>query len=144
MDRDTMAATFSGMNYLQLSEVCMQLKEAKSDLKKQLADIDAQIDYVTIELIPEKLAEDGFSSVNLDNGKRIQLSSQAYCSTRAGQKEALFEWLQEHEFGELITEVVNPSTLKAFVKEQLEEGNEVPPDEIVNYQPFMRASVVNR
>lgn len=133
---------YTAMNYNELAAALVELKDQKEDYAKRVKYLNSQIDKITIEVLPDKLAEDGFRSVNLANGGQIKLSPQAYCSTRAGQKDALFSWMMDHGFEDLITEVINASTLKAFVKEQTEQGNPVPPDEIVNYQPYTRASVV--
>jgi hypothetical protein len=132
----------SGKGYNELATILMELQQRKDEIKKMESMVTAQIDAITIRVIPDKMAEDRFRSVNLVNGGSIRLSKQAYCSTREGQKQALFEWLQEHEFPELITEVVNPSTLKAFIHEQLEAGNPVPGEDIINWQPYTRASIV--
>jgi hypothetical protein len=133
---------YEEMNYNELAIAVKELQAEHKAAKDIATAIYQKLEVLTTKIIPDKLAEDGFRSVNLADGGRIQLSSQAYCSTREGMKPALFAWLQEHDFPELITEVVNASTLKAFIKEQTELGNDVPPDEIVNYQPYSKASVV--
>jgi hypothetical protein len=141
-DRDAIIAAYSPLNYPKLALLFKDLKDEKAVLKKKLAYVDMKYDILTQEIIPDKMAEDGFQTVSLKEGGRIQISGQAYCSTHAGMKEALFQWLRENDFEELVTEVVNPGTLKAFVKEQLEMGNPVPDEEIINYQPYSRATVV--
>jgi hypothetical protein len=50
--------------------------------------------------------------------------------------------MHDNGFEDLITEVVNASTLKAFIKEQLDMGNPVPDDTVIRYDPYTRASVV--
>lgn len=142
--KEQIHAAFGGMNYQQLAEAVKKYQAEIADAKAAEARARNVYDTLTIEIIPDKMAEDGFRSVNLADGGRIQLSPQAYCSTRAGMKNALFQWLLDNDFQDLITEVVNPGTLKSFIKEQLEAGNPVPDDEIVNYQPFTRASVVGK
>lgn len=133
---------FSCMGYPELGSAIKTLQAEKKVLKDQIGRLERKYDTITIEIVPDKLAEDGLRGAPLADGSRIQLSTQAYCSTRAGMKQALFDWMIAHDFEELITEVVNPSTLKAFIKEQREAGNETPDDTIVNYQPYSRATVV--
>lgn len=130
------------MKYPQLADEFRALADEKARLKALTSEITRKYDILTMEVLPDKLAEDGFRNVSLDSGFRFQASVQANCSTRAGQKEALFQWLTENGFPDLITEVVNPSTLKAFIKEQSELGNPVPDEDIVNYQPYTRVTLV--
>jgi hypothetical protein len=131
-----------GMTYAELAGEFRDLTARKKDLKDRLAQIEKQYDALTIRVLPDKMAEDGFKNVTLEGVGRFQASTQAYCSTRAGQKEALFQWLQDNGFEDLITEVVNPSTLKSFVKECRDAGRPAPPDEIVNYEPYTRVTLV--
>lgn len=140
--REDAVQQYEGLNYKQLAAHYRELEALKKDLKAQQAELTARWDALTIDVLPDKLAEDGFKNVNIDGVGRIQTSTQAYCSTKAGMAEALREWMVEHGFGELISEMINPSTLKSFIKEQMEHDGEVPPDDLVNYQPYSRASIV--
>jgi hypothetical protein len=135
---------YESLKYPQLADVIHQFKKDIKAHEEHIKGLNFILDVITKEIIPDRLAEDGMRGVPLADGSRIELRSNAYCSTRAGMKEALFNWLIEQELDELITEVVNPSTLKSFIKEQLESGNPVPPDEIVNYQPYVQATLVGR
>lgn len=123
---------------LELERLNIELDKARK-LKNEL---QSQYDTITMDILPDRLAEDEFSNVPIKGVGRLQPSHQAYCSVVAGQKEALFGWLEDNGFNDLITEVVNASTLKSFVKECREEGRPVPPDEIVRYQPYTRVTLV--
>jgi hypothetical protein len=141
---DDLRKRYESMSYAQLANEFDQLKAAQDHLKQEAAEVKRTFDFLTTEILPERMAEDGFRNLSLADGGRIELRAQAYCSTRAGAKQKLFEWLIENDFEDLITEVVNPGTLKSFINEQLEKGNPIPDDEIVNYQPYTRATIVGR
>jgi len=135
---------FEGKKYPELADAIYNLNKEKVEYENKIKSLNVFLDVIQIEIIPDRLAEDGMRGVPLADGSRIELRPNAYCSTRKDMKQALFNWLSEHDFDDLITEVVNPSTLKSFIKEQLEEGNPVPPDEIVSYQPYTKAVLVGR
>jgi len=141
-DHDQYRQNLSMMAYPALAEEFQALDEEKKRLRKELNWITDKYDILTTEILPDKLAEDGFKNVSLSTGQRFQPSQQAHCSTAAGAKEALFKWLHEHGFEDLVTEVVNPGTLKAFIKEQKGLGNPVPDEDIVKYQPYTRVTLV--
>lgn len=134
--------TLGSMNYGDLAQEFKYLRESMDEAKKLHADLWKRYEVLTTQVLPDRMAEDGFKNITLEGVGRFQASEQARCSTREGQKEALFQWLQDNGFEDLITEVVNPSTLKAFVKECRDGGRPVPPDEIVNYEPYTRVTLV--
>jgi hypothetical protein len=130
------------LGYPALADEFRKLSDIKADLKRQSILVAAQYDTLTMQVLPDKMAEDGFKNLALSEGGRFQSSQQAYCSTIAGQKEVLFQWMRDNDYPELITEVINASTLKAFIKEQKAKGNEVPDDAIVRYDPYTRVTLV--
>lgn len=128
-----------------------------SDLASMIKDIKAKMEYhnseqsryrkffdaLTTQVVPEKMAEDDMQGVKLSNGQgRIELRPNAFCSVAAGQGAALQDWLKENGYEDIIKETVNASTLKSFVKDLIASGQDTPPEEIVNYTPYVRATVV--
>lgn len=139
---DDAVKRYEVLSYKDLALEFQALKQIKADAKLEAALVEEKFDALTKQVIPDKMTEEGIKTIAIDGVGRLQLSAQAYCSTKAGMKDALFDWLIENDFKDLITDVVNASTLKAFIKEQLNLGEKVPPDEIINYDPYLRASVV--
>jgi len=108
------------------------------------------------ETLPNAMLELGLDSFQLDNGTHVALKQDVYASITKAQREAAFAWLVAHDFGGLIKtevvvpfgkgqrdeavalqatlpraqldETVHPSTLKAFVREQLADPDEFPMD----------------
>ena len=135
---------YEGKSYEDIAKLFAELKKEKERQKKAMSALTDEWDALTIHIIPEMLAEDGMASVNLDSGYRIQTSPQAYCSTVAGMSAEVRAWMIDNGHEEMISETINPQTLKAFIKESIDNGDEIPSDDIVNYQPYIRASVVKR
>ena len=129
--------------YATLAEVFKDLRQKMDYHKAEESRVRKFFDALSTQVIPEKLAEDGMQGIKLADGAgRIELRPNAYCSIKAGQGQALQNWLNENEFGDIIKETVNASTLKSFVKTQIENGELTPPESIVNYQPYVRATIV--
>lgn len=120
----------------------MQKVRAQLDKKEEEAkELRKEWDNIRKVQIPDKMAEAGVESVRLKGIGTISLRADAYCSVRGGMLEELQQWLVEQGAGELIKETVNSSTLKAFIKERFEQGEEIP-DELVNFQPFTYATIL--
>lgn len=62
------------------------------------------------------------------------LQTKIYASAVPERKSELFAWLKENGYGDLVYETVNANSLAAFVREQLEEADELPEglEELVN------------
>ena len=57
---------------------------------------------------------------------RVHLQSDVRASIKADNKAAAYEWLGDNGHGGLITETVNASSLKAFCKDKMKNGEELP------------------
>lgn len=114
-----------------------QIQKRKEDLEDQLKEVNAEFDVLRLELIPTKMEEAGMESVKVEGVGRISLTGDAYVSLT--DKEGFFDWLQTNNLQNLITETVNPSTLKAFAKKRIKDGLEIPA--AVKFTPFTRAAI---
>jgi hypothetical protein len=82
--------------------------------------------------IPDKMRElkfvnsAGKGSFTFDGGK-IHLETKVNASCAAANQPLLYAWLRKNKSGDLIKDVVHPSTLTAFVKERREQGLADPP-----------------
>ena len=114
------------------------IKAVREELEERLKNVNAHYDVLRIELIPAKMDEEGVQRIVIEGIGRVSLTADLYVSTI--DKPGLFNWLRKHKLGSLITEQVAPSTLKAFVKNRIVKGEEVP-ENLVKTTPFTRASI---
>lgn len=113
------------------------------ELKTELDEIDeyrkalqAEYDKYRLHEIPNMMAEnDDLRSITGEFG-RCTLTSDL--SVKVKDKIELHKWLEDSGNGSLIVPTVNAQTLKAFVKEQLQRGEQLP-EEILVISPFVRA-----
>jgi hypothetical protein len=68
----------------------------------------------------------GITSFKVPGIGSVSIRNETYVSVLAENRPKLHEELRASGNGDLITESVNPQTLKSWAKEQLEQGNEVP------------------
>jgi hypothetical protein len=130
------------------------------DLEDELKRAQQNLAKISQEILPEALAEHGLSELKMEDGSKITVSQFIQAHISKEKQEDAFDWLREHNFDDLIKNVVSlefgkgeddhardvmetltnrgywpqnkqsvhPSTLKAFVKEQVEKGAEIPSD----------------
>lgn len=128
-------------NELKLINLAMRMKVLKEaiDVKKaELKDLNEEYDLIRMNEIPDVMDETGVGSINIKGVGTVYLTDDMYVSFP--DKEAGYGWLEDNGFGDIIKPYVFPQTLKAFVKEQLGDGNEIPED-VFKVTPFTRAAI---
>lgn len=110
-----------------------ELGAAKTKLQKQF-------DILRHGIVPEKLEDEGMQNITIKGIGRLGASPMLQVSVPAGNREKLEEWMYDNDFGELVKGTINSSTLKAWVKEQMEKGAEIPED-LITVRAFMMATL---
>jgi len=107
-----------------LADRLQTLKEQKRKLDSAIKEVTAEIDEVETKLAELMLEEEMQNFTR--NGQMFYLSTRLYASAVAERKEELFTWLKENGYGDLVYETVNANSLAAFVREQMEETEQLP------------------
>ena len=128
-----------------LRALVAQMKETQA--RKEVAEeglklINADLDELRLKRIPELMDSLGVKNATFEGLGRVQLASDLYCSTKAGQKDAAMQWLRDCGYADMISETYNASSMKALVRQLIVGGIE--PPEFLSVTPFMRASIVSK
>ena len=97
--------------YKDTSDTLDNLKEKKTQLEQAL--------FLALE-------NAGLQNVKGEDGTTFYRKEQLFANVKIEDKPKFFDWLRKHQMGDIIKEDVHPKTLTAFVKEQIEHGNELP------------------
>jgi hypothetical protein len=101
-----------------------QAFEALSEMKKSLNETS---DFLSRDTIPELMREAGVKTITVEGVGRVTVSHRFSCSII--DKALGYQWLRDHNLGDIITETVNSSTMAATARNLLEkEGRELPPE----------------
>lgn len=111
------------------------LNEAADGVKKHIGKV---YDWSRMVLVPAHMEAEGLDGMRVRGIGRVSL--EADLSASMPDKRAGYAWLEEHGFGDLITETVNASSLKAVLRRLLRDGAEVPED-IFRVSVFTRAKL---
>ena len=125
---------------IEMARTMRELQKRKDDIEATLKEINADLDELRLKKIPDAMAEEDLRTLTIEGVGRVQLTRDAHVSLV--DKKLAYEWLQEYGFGHLIQDYVQPATLKAFVKTEMQEGQEFP-EELFKISQFVRASIVN-
>jgi hypothetical protein len=131
---------FKGFKATQLVHQMALLQELKDTAEENIKRVNAQLDVVRLELIPAAMEDEGIASpFNVTGVGRVTLTPDMYVSLDKSKKQEFYGWLEAHNLQSLIVPTVNSSTLKAFTKERMKKGLEIP--DAIKTQAFTRASI---
>jgi len=134
---------YSGYSLTDLIREMNRVQQEKDQLEETLKKVNSRFDHLRLAAIPNKMDEEGIPNITIEGIGRVSLTSDAYVSIKAGMKDQAWQWLSDNGHGDLITETVNPSSLKAAVKQMIGKAEEVPED-LFNVTPFTRASITRK
>ena len=132
--------SFKGLELRELVLLMAERRRSKDEAEAVLSAINAEYDVLRFEAIPECMDKAGIDRIQYEGIGRVSLTADVQVSTKTGAKEALFEWLRGRKLGDLIQPGINASTLKAFVKDRIKQGKDLP-TEFLNVTPITRASI---
>ena len=129
---------YGSMSLRALAEHMKLMQAEKEEAEAALSLINAKLDVIRYEAIPNKMDEEGIERIKYDDIGRVSLTGDMFVSV--SNKPGLYDWLEKNGFGDLIQPNVNSSTLKAFVKGRMKDGKDVPA-EFLSITPVTRASI---
>lgn len=112
-----------------------QANELADTLKKTVGKV---YDWSRMALVPNTMEAEGLELLRIEGVGRVSLT--ADLNVKVLDKEKQYQWLEEVGAGDVITETVNASTLKALLRRRMRGGEEVPSD-IFEIKGFTRASI---
>jgi len=101
-------------------------------VEKELKEQKQLLQEIETQTIPDLMDEMGLESVALLDGTKLTVKPFVAAHISKDHEAEAFQWLEDHGYGDIIKErtVVNvhPSTLKAWAKERVESGDNIPDD----------------
>lgn len=108
----------------QLADHLRALKEQKDTLEDALKAVNIEIERTDEQLAGEMINEENQNFSR--KGKTFYLTEKLHVHSLADKRDDLHGWLKGNGYADMVKETVHPGTLKGFVKEQLEENDELP------------------
>jgi hypothetical protein len=129
-----------GAQLVRYGEILVAIEDQIFDADQVLKDLKKMAEVLTTKTIPELMNDLGMDKARLRGIGELKIVPELYCSIPAAVREEAKQWLSEHGYGDLITETVNASTLRAWAKEQLLNGVEIP-DELFRLFPVTKVKL---
>lgn len=132
----------SGLESAILTKLKEMVKLAKQieALEEKVKPLAAAYNKLREQEIPDLMAEANITNMKVSGIGRVTVQGAIRASIKAGQGDAVRKWLESCGFGDMVTSTVQSSTLKAFLKKRIVEG-EGYPDELFNVMQYSRVSI---
>lgn len=137
---NTFREKYKGEKLLPLVQAMRDVQRRKEALEEDLKNVNAEFDVLRFECIPERMELDQVERISYEGIGRVSLTADIRLNVLAANRGNLFTWFRKNKLSDLISEQVNPSTLKAWVKKRIVEGKPYP-SELLNVTPITRASI---
>lgn len=125
------------------TDLLLEFKQVR-DLKDAIDILDKEAgrlhDFLRLVAVPARFEAEGISNMKVVGVGRVQLAGDLYAGIVKGREDSAFEWLDDNGRGDLVKRTVNSSSLKAVLKQALQNGEELP--DFFKAEPFTRASIV--
>jgi len=114
------------MNIFELSDKLVAFKWRKKEIEAALKNVSSEIEKIESEML-QLMTADEIQSFNR-GGKTFYLNMKIHASANSEKKAELYDALKDNGYGDLVYETVNANSLAAFVREQIEQNEEVLPE----------------
>lgn len=115
------------------------LRDRKDVLEEELKAVNKEKDELENEIIPRLMDDSEVINIKIDGVGTLFTKSEVYAYIRVDDTARAHSWLQRSGNGGIIKETIHHATLKAWAKEQLEEGVQIP--DIFNVKPYRKAQL---
>lgn len=129
-----------GLDLGSLAQLYMDTRSELDDHKAQTASVQKKFDYIRKVALPRLMEDMGIDTVTVKGLGRVSIRAELYASIPVEHREEAYAWLEEHGYGDLINPTVNSSSFKAFCKEAMRQGEELP-SELFKIEPFDMATI---
>lgn len=106
-----------------LGKKLFELKRERDKAKAMEAKINAEIERISTGPLIELMADADVEKFTIKGFGVIYTHDEFYCTVKKAYRQELHEWLRATGNEELITDYVQPSTLKAFIKDRMARGS---------------------
>lgn len=132
--------TYEYSNITEAAQRFRALRDDKDALEESIKEVNRELSFLQDRYFPKILEDREIEKVSFDGVGTIYTKQEIFVSMVAGEKgdEAPFyDWARENE-PTIITPYIHPARLKAWAKERLEMGLNVP-DNMLKATLFPRA-----
>jgi hypothetical protein len=123
-------------------KVYRMVRNFHDDLADCMKELKKHYDFFRSEQLPDRFQAEKVDSIKVD-GTSFASTAREYTSINPAHKVEAFDWLRQHNLGELIVENVNTQSLSSAMREFKEEQGIDPDDELFNTYSKRNIRVTN-
>lgn len=103
-----------------------ELRDRKEELEEQLKEVNKAKGKLETQTLPKLMEDAEVDKITIEGIGTLYTQQMVRATIYASERDEVYEWFRENGHADLVKETIYNQTLTAWIKEQLEEGNEVP------------------
>lgn len=123
---------------VKLAREMKKLLVEKENLTFAMNICQKRLDEIRLTELPEAMENAGFEKMTIADVGTVYIRADLYASIPAAVKDDAWTWLIENGHRDLISTTINGSTFKAWCKEQIKLGEQLP-DNLFKVTPYTMA-----
>ncbi len=123
---------------VKLAREMKKLLVEKENLTFAMNICQKRLDEIRLTELPEAMENAGFEKMTIADVGTVYIRADLYASIPAAVKDDAWTWLIENGHQDLISTTINGSTFKAWCKEQIKLGEQLP-DNLFKVTPYTMA-----
>lgn len=125
---------------VQLAREMKKLLTEKENLTFAAHICQKRLDEIRLTELPEAMDNAGFEKMTIADVGTVYIRADLFASIPAAVKEEARAWLVDNGHGDLISTTINGSTFRAWCKEQIKMGEQLP-DNLFKVTPYTMAVI---
>ena len=125
---------------VQLAREMKKLLTEKENLTFAAHICQKRLDEIRLTELPEAMENAGFEKMTIADVGTVYIRADLFASIPAAVKEEARAWLVDNGHGDLISTTINGSTFRAWCKEQIKLGEQLP-DNLFKIVPYTMAVI---
>lgn len=118
----------------------IKVRDELAEVSARKSTLSAWEEIIAMEALPDALEKEGVDMAEWAGIGKVTTEAVVFATVLKSNRDAFYAWLRKHKLGDLITETVNSSTLKAWVKTRMAEGKPLPKD-LLKVTPATKAKL---
>lgn len=132
---------YKGQQVPELAAAMVAVENAKEYLEAVLKCANAELDTLRMKCIPAAADDAKLDTpIRIAGIGRISLLPDLFVHTKSEEVPKLYAWFRKNKLSDIIKETINPSTLKAWIKDRIKAGKSYP-SELLTVTPITKASI---
>lgn len=140
---EDIGSVYDSMDAKALAAEQVSLRDQIEALEETTKELRRVYNYIRTNALPSRMETEGLELFRAPGIGRVSLRAELWAGIRSDVKNMAYQWMRDNGHGDIIVPYIHPSTFKAFAKDCLKQGIELPED-LFRIDPYTIAVITKK